>query len=221
MRLKFLFQRLRSLFSQLRILLKPLDERTVHPDPIEQFQQWFDEAVAAKIFMPEAMMLATATKDGKPSARMVLLKQFDEKGFVFFGNYNSRKGKELASNSHAALVCYWSELLRQVRIEGSVEQISAEESDRYFQTRPHDSQISAHTSPQSEVVEGRAKLERLFKEAEQRYGNQSVPRPAYWGGYRLKPHRIEFWQSREARLHDRVVYVLQEDGTWKINRLAP
>ncbi|MBI4548419.1 MAG: pyridoxamine 5'-phosphate oxidase [Ignavibacteriae bacterium] len=221
MRLKFLFQRLRSLFSQICILLKPLDERTVHPDPIRQFERWFEEAVKAKLFMPEAMTLATATKDGKPSARLVLLKQVDEKGFVFFGNYNSRKGNELAENPEAALVFYWSELLRQVRIEGLVKQISAEESDQYFRTRPRDSQISAHASPQSKVVGSRAELERLFHELEQRYNNQLVPRPTYWGGYRLKPHRIEFWQSREARLHDRVAYILQSDGSWKIHRLAP
>ena len=221
MKRKFLFHRLRSLFSQVPILLKPLDEHTVHPDPIEQFQEWFEEAVGAKLMMPEAVTLATSTNDGKPSARMVLLKQVDEKGFVFFGNYNSRKGKALADNPNAALVFYWSELARQARVEGSVEQISPEESDRYFQTRPRESQIGAHASPQSEVVTSRAALERMFRDAENRYRNQPVPRPSHWGGYRLRAYRIEFWQGRDARLHDRILYELQPDGSWKISRLAP
>jgi pyridoxamine 5'-phosphate oxidase len=198
-----------------------LDEKTVDPNPFVLFRRWFDEASASGSRLPDAMTLATATKDGKPSARMVLLKQVDEQGFVFFTNYNSRKARELDANPHASLVCYWVQLDRQVRVEGSVERVSASESDAYFHTRPRESQIGAITSPQSEAIESRAFLEQRFHDFENMYRDRTIPRPAHWGGYRLNPERIEFWQNREGRLHDRILYERQADGSWSISRLAP
>ena len=200
---------------------KTLDERTMLPHPIEQFKLWFNEAMGSNLPMPNAMTLATSTQDGKPSARIVLLKQIDNRGFTFYTNFNSRKGRELSSNPHATLVFYWPDLGRQVRIEGLVKQIPAEESDRYFQTRPRESQISAAVSPQSDVVTSREELEQRWKELEQQSTGRPVQRPPRWGGYRLKPTSIEFWQNRESRLHDRILYVLQSNEDWTINRLAP
>jgi pyridoxamine 5'-phosphate oxidase len=198
-----------------------LDEKTVDPDPLKLFRRWFDQAIASGSRLPDAMTLATSTKDGKPSARMVLLKQVDDQGFVFYTNYNSRKSHELDDNPYAALVCYWVGLDRQVRIEGSVERVSAAESDEYFNTRPRESQLGALASPQSEVIESREFLERRFHDFEGMYRDRSVSRPAHWGGYRLKPERIEFWENRSGRLHDRILYKREHDGSWSINRLAP
>lgn len=198
-----------------------LDEKSVDADPFKLFRRWFDEAIGSGSRLPDAMTLATATKEGKPSARMVLLKQVDDQGFVFYTNYNSRKARELDANPYAALVCYWVGLDRQVRVEGSVERVSAAESDEYFHTRPRESQIGAITSPQSEAIESREFLEQRFREFENMYRDLSVPRPSHWGGYRLKPEVIEFWQNREGRLHDRIVYERQGDGSWTIQRLAP
>ena len=197
------------------------DERGVHRDPIRQFAKWFGEAVEAVPQLPNAVTLSTATKDGKPSARVVLMKSFDEDGFVFFTNYGSRKGKELTTNPRAELLFYWPELHRQVRIEGTVEKTSEQESDDYFQTRPRESQVSAWASSQSGVVKNRKELEKRFHEFDRRYGNRRVPRPPHWGGYRLRPRRIEFWQGRENRLHDRLVYLLRGGKTWALQRLAP
>jgi len=209
--------------SQLRTNRNPdlLDERTVDPDPLNLFRRWFDEAIASGSRLPDAMTLATATKDGKPSARMVLLKQVHEQGFVFYTNYNSRKARELDENPYAALVCYWVQLDRQVRVEGRVERVSATESDEYFRTRPRESQLGAIASPQSEVIGGREFLERRFSDFEGMYRDRAVPRPAHWGGYRLNPETIEFWQNREGRLHDRILYERQADDSWTIKRLAP
>lgn len=198
-----------------------LDEKTIDPDPIRLFQRWFDEAIASGSRLPDAMTLATATKDGKPSARMVLLKQVDHDGFVFYTNYLSQKAKELEENPRAALVLYWSGLDRQVRVEGDVERVSATESDEYFRTRPRESQLGALASPQSEVIEGRDVLENRFRELDELYRDREVDRPEHWGGYRLKPERIEFWQNRAGRLHDRILYERQPDGSWSIKRLAP
>jgi len=196
-----------------------LDESRVARDPVAQFKSWFDEAVKAQLPMVNAMMLATASAAGRPSARVVLLKGVDAGGFVFYTNYRSRKGRELAANPDAALVCYWSELEREVRIEGKVARVSAHESDEYFGTRPLASRHAAIASPQSRVVADRAELEGLFAAAERRYG-EHTPRPAHWGGYRLAPRSVEFWQGRENRLHDRVLYTRKSRG-WKIVRLAP
>ena len=198
-----------------------LDERTVDPDPFKLFRRWFDDAIASGSRLPEAMTLATASKDGKPSARIVLLKQLDNQGFVFYTNYNSRKARELEANPYASLVCYWVQLDRQVRMDGSVERVSAAESDEYFATRPRESQLGALASPQSEAIEGRKFLEQRFRDFESMYRDRSVPRPAHWGGYRLKPEQIEFWQNRSGRLHDRLLYERQDDGNWSIKRLAP
>ncbi len=198
-----------------------LDEHKVLRNPIEQFKLWFADAVTAVLPMPEAMTLATATPEGKPSARIVLLKEADERGFVFYTNYNSRKGKELTSNPFASLVFYWNPLGRQVRIEGSIEKVSEIESEQYFQSRPRESQISAVVSSQSEAVASREYLEQEWKKAEEQFAGKAVQRPKHWGGFRLKPQRIEFWQNRESRLHDRILYLLQKDGIWKINRLSP
>ena len=197
-----------------------LDEKTINRDPIKQFQAWFDDAIAAKLPLPEAMTLATATPDGRPSARMVLLKQVDEDGFVFFTNYNSAKAEQLDANPYAALVFYWSRLDRQVRVEGSVVRTSAQESRDYFRTRPRESQIGAWASAQSEVIPGREVLERRARELEEFYRDREIDCPEHWGGYRLKPERIEFWKSRIGRLHDRILYQLDADG-WSITRLAP
>jgi pyridoxamine 5'-phosphate oxidase len=201
--------------------LLPLFEKDLDRNPIIQFQRWFEEALAARLPQVEAMALATATRGGKPSVRMVLLKSFDENGFVFYTNYNSQKGKELAENLRAALVFYWEDLHRQVRIEGTVSKVSSEESDAYFQTRPRESQISAWASQQSDVIGSRAELDRRFEELQKEYEGRPVPRPPRWGGYRLKPTRIEFWQARYARLNDRIVYELRKDGSWLMKRLSP
>jgi len=202
------------------ISLEGLDEKTIDRDPIKQFQLWFDEAVAANLPLPEAMTLATATPDGKPSARMVLLKQVDEDGFVFFTNYTSAKAEQLDANPYAALVFYWSRLDRQVRVEGSVVRTSDEESRDYFRTRPRESQIGAWASAQSKVISSREVLEQRAQELEDQYRDREVDCPEYWGGYRLKPERIEFWKSRVGRLHDRILYEWGSGG-WIISRLAP
>ena len=200
-----------------------LDERNVDANPIRQFQRWFEEALACGMPMADAMTLCTATADGKPSARMVLLKGIDESGFVFYTNYRSRKAIELEANPFAALVFYWEPLERQVRVEGRVSRISPAESDDYFRTRPRESQLGAIASPQSDVIESRDVLERRFRELEKEYQDESRPvdRPSHWGGYRLKPERIEFWKGRPGRLHDRLLYEVGPDGDWTITRLAP
>ena len=197
-----------------------LDEDLVDRDPIKQFQLWFDDAIAARLPLPEAMTLATVAPDGKPSARMVLLKQVDHHGFVFFTNYQSVKAKQLDANPNAALVFYWSQLDRQVRVEGSVSKISAAESSEYFSTRPRESQIGAWASPQSEVIEAREVLEKRAQELTEQYRDRDIERPEHWGGYRLEPDRIEFWKSRIGRLHDRILYQRTTAG-WTISRLAP
>jgi len=198
-----------------------LNENTIDSDPIRQFQLWFDEAVAAKLPMPEAMTLATVTPDGRPAARMVLLKQVDGYGFVFFTNYRSSKAQQLEINPYAALVFYWPQFERQVRVEGRVSKTSAEESTAYFRTRPRESQIGAWASPQSEVIATRRVLEQQARHLEERYEDREIDRPEYWGGYRLRPDRIEFWKGRIGRLHDRFLYELQPDDSWAIKRLAP
>lgn len=198
-----------------------LDEKTADRDPIRLFRRWFDDAIASGPRLPESMTLATATKDGRPAARVVLLKQVDEQGFVLYTNYLSSKGKELDENPRAALVFYWVQLDRQVRVDGPVERVSAAESDEYFRTRPRDSQLGALASPQSEVIESREVLVDRLRELEELYRDRPVERPAHWGGYRLKPERIEFWQNRPGRLHDRLLYERQADGSWTIKRLAP
>lgn len=198
-----------------------IDEKLIDRDPIRQFQHWFDDAIAARLPLPEAMSLATVGTDGKPSSRMVLLKQVDTQGFVFFTNYRSAKAKELEANPHAALVFFWPQLERQVRIEGSVTKTSAEESREYFETRPRESQIGAWASPQSEVISGREELEKRKAELEKEYRDREVDWPEHWGGYRLAPTRIEFWKGRIGRLHDRIVYERAAGGSWTIKRLAP
>ena len=203
------------------IALDVLDEKTIDRDPIKQFQLWFNEAIDAKLPLPEAMTLATATPDGKPSARMVLLKQVDHDGFVFFTNYRSAKAEQLDANPYAALVFYWAQLDRQVRIEGSVVKTPAQESRDYFKTRPRESQIGAWASAQSQAISSREALEQRAQELEALYCDREIDCPEHWGGYRLKPKRIEFWQNREGRLHDRILYERTPDGSWAINRLAP
>jgi pyridoxamine 5'-phosphate oxidase len=201
--------------------MEVLDEKRIESDPIKQFKIWFDEAIAANLSMPDAMSLATVTPDGRPTARMVLLKQVDADGFVFFTNYQSSKAKQLEINPYAALVFYWAQLDRQVRVEGKVMKTPAEESAAYFKTRPRESQIGAWASPQSEVISAREVLEQRAHELAQQYCDREIDCPAHWGGFRLTPDRIEFWRSRVGRLHDRILYELQPDGTWTIKRLAP
>lgn len=196
-----------------------LDENNVAPDPFSQFDRWFGEAAKAQMPMANAMTLATVSASGQPSARMVLLKNVDGGGFVFYTNYKSRKGRELTANPAAALLFYWPELEREVRIDGRVEKLSAQESDQYFSTRPLGSRHAAIASPQSKAIPNRAALETRVAEREKKYGDQT-PRPAHWGGYRLIPDAIEFWQGRPNRLHDRVLYTRHTRG-WKITRLAP
>ena len=199
---------------------KELLESEVMNDPIQQFQQWWNEALAAEIIEPNAMTLATAAMDAVPSARVVLMKDFSENGFVFFTNYNSFKGQQLSENPKACLLFFWKELERQVRITGLVVKLNAKESDEYFFSRPEASQIGAWTSPQSQVIESRKWLDERFQQMENELkGN--IQRPPHWGGYIVKPVIIEFWQGRPNRLHDRLQYILQDDGSWKIERLAP
>jgi len=197
-----------------------LSESDADPNPFQQFQQWFDQALAAQILEPNAMTLATAFA-GKPSARIVLLKQFDDRGFVFYTNYCSRKGQELAENPWAALVFWWADLERQVRIEGQVEKVSDQESNEYFHSRPLGSRLGAWASDQSRVIGDRLLLEQRLTELEQKYQDQEIPRPPHWGGYRLVPTTIEFWQGRPNRLHDRLCYQRLEIGNWQIERLSP
>lgn len=195
-------------------------ETDVDPNPFHQFQRWFDDAVSANILEPNAMTIATATTDGIPSARIVLLKGVDERGFVFYTNYESRKGQELTANPHASLVFWWGALERQVRIEGRVERVSDEETLAYFQSRPPGSQLGAWASDQSRVVANRDVLEQRLATLTQQYQNQEIPRPPHWGGLRVIPQAIEFWQGRPNRLHDRLLYCRQAD-TWAIERLSP
>jgi len=196
-------------------------ENDIEADPIQQFQKWWDQAIASEILEPNAMTLATASTDGLPSARIVLLKGFDKKGFVFYTNYNSFKGLQLAENPKASLVFHWKELERQVRIMGVVEKISSEESDQYYQSRPIGSRIGAWTSPQSKVIPNREWIEAEFEKKKNEFDSGDVPRPAFWGGYVVRPVMIEFWQGRVSRLHDRIQYTLEEAASWKTERLAP
>jgi pyridoxamine 5'-phosphate oxidase len=198
-----------------------LHETDLDPDPIRQFHAWLHQALTAEVPEPYAMTLATATPDGLPSARVVLLRGVDERGFTFFTSYEGRKAGELEANPRAALVFYWAELERQVRVAGTVERASEAESDDYFRNRPRGSQLGAWASHQSEVLPGRATLERRLAELERQYADRDVPRPPTWGGYRVRPLAIEFWQGRRSRLHDRLRYRRAEDGAWVIERLSP
>jgi pyridoxamine 5'-phosphate oxidase len=202
-------------------LLAGLSEADVDADPIRQFRRWFDEAIAAGVPEPNAMTLATATQDGAPSARIVLLKDLDDTGFSFFTNYQGRKARELTANPRAALAFYWVSMERQIRVEGTVAKTTAAESDTYFRMRPAGARIGARASPQSEVLPDRATLERLVARVEKEFQDREVPRPAHWGGYRLLPDAVEFWQGRPSRLHDRLLYRRKPHGGWTIVRLAP
>jgi pyridoxamine 5'-phosphate oxidase len=197
-----------------------LDELAADLDPIRQFRAWLDDAFAAGIPNADAMAVATATPGGEPSARFVLLKSVDQRGFVFYTNVGSRKARELDANPRAALVFYWVELGRQVRVEGAVEPASHEEADRYFRTRPRASRISAWASPQSEVIPSRATLESRVSELEEMFPDNDVPLPPFWGGFRVAPETIEFWEHRDSRLHDRLRYTREGHG-WRVERLAP
>jgi pyridoxamine-phosphate oxidase len=202
--------------------LAALDGNEVAANPIEQFQKWFAEALESNVFEPNAMTLATSGADNTPSARIVLLKGVSDEGFIFFTNYRSRKGEELAENPRASLLFFWKELERQIRIKGSVSKVSEDVSTEYFQSRPKASQIGAWVSPQSQRVENREWLETRYAELSAQYADIDVlPCPQHWGGYIVKPEKIEFWQGRPSRLHDRILYSLTSENSWKIERLAP
>ena len=201
--------------------MQTLNEIDIDNNAINQFGNWWNDAINSEIDEVNAMTIATATNEGKPSARIVLLKGFDERGFVFFSNYDSHKGKELLNNPQACVVFFWKELERQIRIEGMIEKISSEESDVYFLSRPVSSQIGAWSSPQSTVILNRKVLEDNVTKYSQQFSTEQLVRPDNWGGYRLKPTLIEFWQGRSSRLHDRLQYTLQDETTWRIERLAP
>ena len=207
-------QNLREQYAKSSLL-----KNNVSSDPVKQFSKWFNEALKAGIPEPNAMSLATASEDGRPSVRIVLLKGFDERGFVFFTNYKSRKGKELNENPNACLVFFWKELERQIKLEGKIEKISSEESDAYFLSRPPGSQVGAWASPQSTVITGREVLDANVLKYTRQFEQNPLQRPQHWGGYRLKPQLVEFWQGRQSRLHDRLQYTIQENNTWKIGFL--
>ena len=198
-----------------------LNEQDLDANPFNQFDQWFQEAIDAKIDLPDAMTLATATKGGIPSARIVLLRGHDERGFVFYTDYESQKGKELAENPNAALVFYWRELDRQVRITGQVSKVSRENSYNYFRSRPVGSRLAALASKQSEIIPDRQVLEEQFNKLAEQYQDEDIPLPSDWGGYRLSPNMIEFWSGRPSRLHDRLRYTRQSDDEWRIERISP
>ena len=200
-------------------ILQTLQEEDVATDPIEQFNKWWDESIKSEIIEANAMTLATANTAGIPSARTVLLKAFSTEGFIFFTNYESQKGEDLAANPNAALLFFWKEMERQVRIEGKVEKISEEESDAYFNSRPLGSRIGAWASPQSKVINDRTVIEDNVQKFTEEFG-EKIPRPPHWGGYLLVPVKMEFWQGRSSRLHDRILFT-REDNSWKISRLAP
>jgi pyridoxamine 5'-phosphate oxidase len=195
-------------------------ESEVEQDPIQQFAHWFGEARRAQLPEPNAMSVSTVDASGRPSSRILLIKEFDQRGFTWFTNYESRKGQELLQQPYAALLFYWPELERQVRIEGRVERVAEDESDRYFQSRPLNSRLGAIASRQSEPIDSRAELDGRFAATQAQYADQP-PRPAHWGGYRLVPDLLEFWQGRASRMHDRIVYRCQPDGSWTISRLQP
>jgi pyridoxamine 5'-phosphate oxidase len=200
---------------------KTLLEQDVATHPVDQFQRWWQEVLNSQVVEANAMTLATASCDGMPSARIVLLKGFDNNGFVFFTNYKSYKGMQLEENPKACLLFFWKELERQVRIVGLIKKVSDAESEEYFHSRPLGSQVGAITSPQSQVIPNREWLDEEYKRLSDNYKNGNVPKPDYWGGYRVQPVIMEFWQGRPSRLHDRIQYTLQENGKWNIERLAP
>lgn len=200
--------------------MKSLHEKDVDADPIKQFEIWWQQAIESEILEPNAMTLATCTADGKPSARIVLLKEIYNNGFVFYTNYESRKGKEINQNPFAAIVFFWKELERQIRIEGEMKKVSNEQSDAYFLSRPLESRVGASISPQSQVISSREVLDKNFIEYSAKYELEEIPRPENWGGYVITPAAIEFWQGRPGRLHDRLRYMMN-NNTWKIERLAP
>ena len=202
-------------------LSSPLHRQRLDADPFQQFRRWLTDAEQTGIELANAMTLATADRNGKPAARIVLLRGIDERGFAFFSNYQSRKGQELEENPFAALVFYWPELARQVRIEGIVELLSSAESDHYFASRPRGHQLEAHASAQSQVIASRQCLEQEFNKVEQQFARRDVPRPPHWGGYRVVPQVLEFWQQGDHRLHDRLRYRRSEQTGWVIERLAP
>ena len=197
-----------------------LELAKVSPDPMIQFQQWFEEAQSAQVPEPNAMNLANVSQEGRPTSRIVLLKGVEE-GFIFYSNHKSHKGKAIAQNRYVALTFFWPELERQIRIEGQAEKISEAQSTAYFHSRPRDSQIGAWTSPQSEVIDDRSALTQRQETYTRAFEGKEVPKPDHWGGYQVLPDRIEFWQGRPSRLHDRILYTLQKDNSWKIERLAP
>ena len=201
-------------------LLKELNESDIDRSPFIQFSKWLEDAINANVFEPNAMVLATTSKDGKPSARVVLLKDFNEQVFVFFTNYQSRKGVQIEQNPYAAIVFFWPQLERQVRIEGIIEKVTADESDKYFASRPEGSKYSAWVSPQSQIIPDRKYLEDRLKDFQNSKTGESIDRPKNWGGYRLKPYLFEFWQGRSNRLHDRIQFI-KKNKKWEIERLAP
>ena len=201
--------------------LESLLEKDLDPDPMKQFANWWQHALESKIEEPNAMTLATCSASGRPSARIVLLKGIENNGFVFFTNYLSRKGTEIHDNPFVSLLFFWKELERQVRIEGKITRVPAKESDEYFSSRPKESRIGAWSSPQSRVIESREILQKNVEKYNAQFAEGIIPRPEFWGGYQVQPDHIEFWQGRPGRLHDRLRYALDENNTWKIERLAP
>lgn len=216
-----LLARLRALWTFGRGVAVGMPEPDEHTDPVALFQAWFRAARESGLFLPEAMTLATATTDGAPSARMVLLKEADDEGFAFFTNYGSRKARELDANPRAALVFHWAILERQVRVEGQVERLSPERSEAYFRTRARGSQLGAWASAQSQALPDRGELDRRYREVEERYAGQDVPLPPFWGGYLLRPVHMEFWQGRASRMHDRWRFTRDDAGRWRTERLYP